>query len=327
MLRLFLVAALFVTGSIGQAGAADTAPFVINAIVSTTGQNAFNGRYTQEALEVFETYANRTGGINGRPIKFAFFDDQSNPEVAVQLLDTIKAQNVAVVLGSDAVAPCGAMAPLVLQEGPVMFCTSPGLDAPPDSFAFASTSSTKAYMASMVRYFRLRGWKRVALLMTTDVYDAGLAVPVATSGGNGNPQQLKALDAYMPPELLLGGLPEDLSPEQLGSSPIRRAIDDFRAAFQAAGMTPTPGTSPYVWDPAAIVLNAYCKLGTGASAKQIRDYIENLHGFVGMNGIYDFRSGDQHGVTVDSLVVLRWDPTTNAFHPATSLGGTTLPER
>jgi len=388
---LALAAALLLAGSGAGASAANDEPFVIDAFVSTTGPNSFNGKYTQEALQVFEGYANRTGGIRGRPIRFAFSDDQSNPQVAVQLLSLVKAKNPAVIIGSDAVAPCGAMAPLV-SGGPVMFCTSPGLDAPRGSYAFAATSSVRALLGGCVRYLRLRGYTKLALITATDAMgemsdryaqdaftlpenkalvmvaherfnpsdinisaqiahiksagpeailawatgpafgnvlhglsDAGVSVPVATSGGNGNPQQVKAYASYLPPELVLSGLPQDLSAEQLGNTPIRHAIDEFRSAFAAAGATPSPGTSPYVWDPAAIVLSAFRALGTGATAAQMHDYIENLHGFVGMNGTYDFRIGDQHGLTVASLVVTRWDPAAGRFVAVTGLGGNPLP--
>jgi branched-chain amino acid transport system substrate-binding protein len=372
------------------AGAQTPEPFVIDAFVSTSGPNSFNGRYTQEALEVFEAYANRTGGIRGRPIAFHFADDQSSPQVAVQLLALAKARNPAIIVGSDAVATCGAMAPLVAQ-GPVMFCTSPGLDAPRGSYAFASTSSVKSLIEAVVHYFRARGIKRLALITATDamgelsdryvledvalpenrtlamvaherfnpaeitlgaqiarlkaanpdaimawatgpafgnvlhaLHDAGVDVPVATSGGNGNPAQIKQYASFLPTELLITGLPQDLAPEQLGASPIRRAIDEYRNAFAAAGKTPSPGTSPYVWDPAAIVLNALRALGTNATSAQVRDYIAKLHDFVGMNGIYDFRIGDQHGVTSSSLVVTRWDPAAGVFRPVTGLGGNPL---
>ena len=183
LLRLFFVFALLSSGSVGPARAADE-PFIINAIVSTTGPNSFNGQFSKQALEVFAAYANRTGGINGRPIQFDVADDQSNPQIAVQVLNQIKAKNAPVVIGSDAVAPCGAMAPLV-TDGPVMFCTSPGLDPPRGSYAFASTSSLKVTLAAMVSYLRLRGFTKVALITATDAmgqmtqryFDAAFALP------------------------------------------------------------------------------------------------------------------------------------------------------
>jgi len=392
-IRLFLVVALLSSGSFGGASAAD-APFVIDAIVSTTGPNSFNGQYTQQALQVFEAFANRNGGINGRPIQFAFSDDQSNPQIAVQLLSQINTKHPAVIMGSDAVAPCSAMAPLVAASGPVMYCTSPGLDPPTGSYAFASTSSLKISLAAMVKYLRLRGLTKIAILTATDAmgqltdryfdnafalpenktltivthervnptdlsfnaqveriknsgaeavlafatgpafgtvlrefYEAGVTIPVATSGGNGNPAQLKQYGTSIPPEVLFAGLPQDLTPEQLGASPIRQKIDDYRQAFAAAGLTPSPGSSPYSWDPAAIVLSAFRKLGTGATATQVRDYLLNLRGWVGMNGTYDFSIGDQHGCTGTSLVMTRWNPTTGTFVAVSGLGGVPFPKR
>lgn len=383
---LFVVFALLSSGSFGRAGAAGE-PFIINAIVSTTGPNSFNGQFSKQALEVFAAYANGTGGINGRPIQFDVADDQSNPQIAVQLLNQIKAKNAPVVIGSDAVAPCGAMAPLV-TDGPVMFCTSPGLDPPRGSYAFASTSSLKVTLAAMVTYLRLRGFTKIALITATDAmgqmtqryfdaafalpenksiaivsrevvnpsdlsfsaqverikgssaqavlafatgpafgtmlrefYEAGLTIPVATSGGNSNPAQLKQYGSNIPPEVLFAGLPQDLTPDQLGTSPIRQKIEAFQQAFQTAGLKPSPGASPWVWDPASIVLSAYRKLGTGATAAQIHDYIENLRGWVGMNGIDDFSQGDQHGATGASFVMTRWNPTTGTFSAVSGLGG------
>lgn len=391
-IRVLLVLALLSGGSLGHAGAAD-APFVINAIVSTTGPNSFNGQGSAQALQVFEAYANRTGGINGRPIQFNIMDDQSNPQIAVQLLNQIKAQHAAVVVGSDAVAPCAAMAPLV-TDGPVMYCTSPGLDPPRGSYAFASTASLKVTLAAMVSYLRQRGFTKIAMMTASDAmgqmtqryfdtafalpenksitvvsrevvnptdlsfsaqvervknsgaqavlafatgpafgtmlrefYEAGLNIPVATSGGNGNPAQLKQYGTNIPSEVLFASLPEDLSLEQLGTSPIRQRIEAFQQAFETAGLKPSPGASPWVWDPASIVLSAYRKLGTGATATQIHDYIENLKGWVGMNGIYDFSLGDQHGCTGASFVMTRWMPATGTFVAVSGLGGAPLAKR
>ena len=75
------------------------------------------------------------------------------------------------------------------------------------------------------------------------------------------------------------------------------------------------------------MLSAYRKLGTGATAAQIRDYIENLKGWVGMNGIYDFSQGDQHGATGASFVMTRWNPTTGTFTAVSGLGGVPLAKR
>jgi hypothetical protein len=128
----------------------------------------------------------------------------------------------------------------------------------------------------------------------------------------------------MPAELIFAGLPQDLAPEELTGSPIRQKLEEYKRAFADAGMTPSAGASPYAWDCAAIVLSGFRKLGTNATAAQMRDYILSLRGFVGMNGTYDFSSGDQHGLSGTSLVVIRWDPATNGFRGVSKLGGAPL---
>jgi hypothetical protein len=61
-------------------------PYEINAIVSLTGPAAFIGVSIAKTLGLVEAAANRHGGINGRPVKFVLADDQSSPQVTVQLL-------------------------------------------------------------------------------------------------------------------------------------------------------------------------------------------------------------------------------------------------
>jgi hypothetical protein len=54
-------------------------------------------------------------------------------------------------------------------------------------------------------------------------------------------------------------------------------------------------------------VEAYRHLGVKATAAQIKDYINHLHGFAGINGIYDFRDGTQHGIGENAVVMVRWD--------------------
>jgi branched-chain amino acid transport system substrate-binding protein len=71
-------------------------------------------------------------------------------------------------------------------------------------------------------------------------------------------------------------------------------------------------------------MSAYKQIGADATAAQIRDYIANLHGFGGVNGSYDFRTGDQHGLGPDSVVVVKWSPSAGAVSAASGTGGKPL---
>jgi branched-chain amino acid transport system substrate-binding protein len=161
--RITLVVAAFV-GGLTIAQAADRE---INVILPLTGGGAFLGKAEQQALTQFEKAANAGGGVHGQPIKFVFHDDQSSPQVAVQLANQVKAGNPPVILGSALVALCNAMAPL-MKEGPVLYCFSPGIHPVSGSFVHSSSISTKELAAALLRYFGRKGWKKIALITSTD---------------------------------------------------------------------------------------------------------------------------------------------------------------
>src|SRR5665213_681902 len=98
--------------------AAQPQPFTISAVLSLTGGAASIGTDEAAALRVYETVVNRQGGINGTPVHFAVLDDQSSPQVAVQLATTILATHPSVMLGSSLAGPTQAMIPL-FKNGPV----------------------------------------------------------------------------------------------------------------------------------------------------------------------------------------------------------------
>jgi branched-chain amino acid transport system substrate-binding protein len=139
----------------------------IDVILPLTGGGSFLGKAEQQSLQLAEKLANRTGGIHGRPLRFLFHDDQSSPQTAVQLAAEVLAAHPPVLIGSSLVAMCNAMAPL-MRDGPVEYCLSPGIHPPPGSYAFTSSVSTFDLANALIRYFRLKGWTRIALMTSTD---------------------------------------------------------------------------------------------------------------------------------------------------------------
>lgn len=147
------------------------------------------------------------------------------------------------------------------------------------------------------------------------IYDSGLDVPVYVSNGDMIPQQLDGYKGFMPKEVLFSAV---LAFDRAGlaSGPVRDAIDVFLNAFKADGQTPNfPNTLS--WDPAMIILDAYRHSGNNATAAEFRAYINGLHGYAGINGIYDFRDGTQHGVGENGVVIVRYNPANDTF-PAVS---------
>jgi branched-chain amino acid transport system substrate-binding protein len=157
--------AVLLAGTAANVTAAD--PYEIDAILPVTGSGAFLGKEEQDALGTVEARVNQDGGVNGRPIHFAVADDQSSPRTAVQLAAALVAKHVPIIFGSSLSALCSAMVPLV-KDGPVLYCFSPGIRPEPGSYVFSSSFSTSDLIRVSIRYLRLRGLKRVAIVTSTD---------------------------------------------------------------------------------------------------------------------------------------------------------------
>jgi branched-chain amino acid transport system substrate-binding protein len=161
-LSVFGILALALQGTTKPAYAYD-----INVILPLTGGASFLGKSEQKALQLAEPIINKAGGIKGQPVHFEYYDDQSNPQTGVQLSNRVIGARPAIVLGSSLVAVCNAMAPL-MQNGPTMYCFSPGIHPPAGSYVFTSSVSTLDLADAMIRYFRLKGWTRLAFMTSAD---------------------------------------------------------------------------------------------------------------------------------------------------------------
>ncbi|HTP84447.1 MAG TPA: ABC transporter substrate-binding protein [Alphaproteobacteria bacterium] len=150
----------------GAAGAAES-PYDLDVVLPLTGTAAFLGQSGQQAIGLAETIINRDGGVNGRPVRFVFHDDQTNPQVAVQLATQIIARHPPLILGSAVTAMCNAMAPL-MRDGPVMYCFTPGIRPAQGGYVFSATTPSDGLLETAIRYFHYRGWRRVGLITSTD---------------------------------------------------------------------------------------------------------------------------------------------------------------
>jgi branched-chain amino acid transport system substrate-binding protein len=194
-----VLASLFVLQ--GSASAAAD-PYEINVITPLTGSGAFIGKNESAALAVLESSVNQAGGVRGRPIKFVVQDDQSSPQLALQLLNGLIAKHVPIVLGSTLAATCSAMLPLV-ENGPVDYCFSAAVHPAKGSYMYSGNVSTSDLIAVLVRYFRERGWKRIALLDTTDTsgQDGDRGVDAALEAPENRGITIVAREHYNPTDL------------------------------------------------------------------------------------------------------------------------------
>jgi len=367
-------------------------PFVINAIVPETGAAAFLGKEEAQALQVIEAMVNRTGGINGQPISFNVVDDQSTPQVAVQLFNTLLAKKPAVVLGPSFVSTCSAIAPLAAAAGPVDYCFSPGIHPDAGTYVFSASPSTTDLLKVAEKFFHERGWTKIAVITSTDAtgqdadrgikaaFEApgsgeqvvdwqhftpgdvsttaqmahiqnsgaqaviawstgtpfatvlrgangiGLNIPMLTTSGNLTYAQMKQYEPFMTKTLYFSGFPWT-SPEQIRDPQVKHASEEFINAFQPLGIKPDIGQS-LAWDTSLLVIDAFKHLGTGATATQIRDYIDSIgagrNRFAGIYGQYNFKAILQRGLDSSQVLMSRWDPQKVAWIAESEPGGALL---
>lgn len=364
-------------------------PLEINAIIAQTGGGAFLAAAQLTVLKAIERNVNKAGGIGGRPIEFVVHDDASNPQIAVQLLSTLIAQKVPVVLGSSLTASCEAMVPLV-KNGPVLFCFSPGIYPAPGSYAFTSGISFHDQGEAIFRYFRQAGVKRVAILATTDASGAGIAhsfdeelsepvnsgitvvdretynpgdltvsaqmarikaakpdlllsatagtptgallhgmfdgglgeLPVLLGAGNESYAQMKAYAGFLPKNIYFPGI-ASLVESQVTDPQTKALIRQYKKDLGSFGVTPDY-LQTTAWDPIMIVIAALKKLGPNATADEIRDYIVNLTGFVGVNGPYNLKARPQRGLDANAIYMVRWDAAKGTWIGVSGPGGAPL---
>jgi branched-chain amino acid transport system substrate-binding protein len=378
---------LVLSATVRGSAATPPTPLVLDVVLSMTGPGAALGRDESQALDLYEKRVNATGGINGQPVHFEIHDDQTTPQVAVQLTNTILQKNPNLILGSSLVASCAAMAAQIATAA-VQLCFSPAFAPKPGSYSFGSSVSVEHMMPPQMTFLRSKNYTRIAVLSTSDasgqaserglddalmlpenhdlkvvarehfavsdlsvaaqvsrigtsgaqivfvntsgtalgtalhgLSDAGSTLPVVAGTGAMNINQLTQYAAFVPAMLLFPTY-EYLSPAKAGA--LKQSQDELYSAFRAAGVRPTP-LHTLAWDPAVIAVTALRRLGANATAAQIHDYIENTHDLAGVNGVYDFRTGDQHGLSGSTVLMARWDPKALYWEPASLPGGLPLP--
>jgi hypothetical protein len=105
---------------------------------------------------------------------------------------------------------------------------------------------------------------------------------------------------------------------------VRLAKATFLDAMHQINIAQPDQTNLVAWDALLVTVDALRHIGPGATAVRMRDYILQLHDFPGINGMYDFRRGDQRGVDPLSSPIVRWDKAAGEFVTISRPGGLPL---
>ena len=134
------------------------------------------------------------------------------------------------------------------------------------------------------------------------VHDSGVDVPTVTSAANLNAIFFKNFGPIVPKDLYFNAVPY-YGAAVVTNPATKAALATMTSALAAAGAKPDQ-IEISAWDPSTIVIEALRKLGTDASAAQLRAYLLTLKGWSGVNGPYDFTRFPQRGLGENSVVVV-----------------------
>ena len=153
--------------------------------------------------------------------------------------------------------------------------------------------------------------------------DAGLSnVPFMTNLGNVLREALDQYSSFLPNEFY-STAPRFYARETAVKGPVRDAEVAFYKAFNAKNIDPDVG-SGFPWDPTLVVIDGLRKLGTNTDAKSLLAYIESAHGQAGINGVMDYRGGDQRGEHLTSLIIVKWNAAKKRVFAVSHPGGAPL---
>ena len=153
--------------------------------------------------------------------------------------------------------------------------------------------------------------------------EAGVGLPILTSNENLTHAQMTQYAGVLPPELLFPAGPS-YAPDDIKDKATRDAVGDYLAEFSQQGVRADAGDS-LAWDPAMLLMSALRKLGTTASAAQLRGYFAEQRSWIGINGSYNFRGIPQRGLGPSGVVMVRWDKAQDTWAGVSHPGGTPLP--
>lgn len=156
-------------------------PLTIGTILSTTGPAAFLGEDMKAGMEIAVDEINAAGGINGQPVKWVFYDAESQTSKALNATRRLISQDdVDIIVGGGNMSGIAlAMVPLATQSK-VPFISTEGahsIVAPvaEREWIFKSTVDDRQVFERLKDYFDKKGITRIALLHDTSGFGQAAA--------------------------------------------------------------------------------------------------------------------------------------------------------
>ena len=139
-------------------------------------------------------------------------------------------------------------------------------------------------------------------IVAKNIRQAGWDVPIFQSHGFGNIKYVEAAGVAAEGIIFPAGrllVADTLSANHPQKSVLVQYRDEYEAKFQEPAST----FGGHGYDAIMILVNAMKAAGSNDSDK-VRDAIENMKGFVGTGGVFNFSATDHNGLDIDSFAML-----------------------
>jgi branched-chain amino acid transport system substrate-binding protein len=146
--------------------------FVVGCVGSLTGPAASFDKSVVEGVEAAIKYWNDKGGYKGRKVELRVLDDESQPASAVTVYRRLTDDpDVRVIVGASPSPSLVAIKAVAdeLKTPTMGTATLQALADPPAKYFFRALPSADAYMTSLMKWVKARGYKSIAALNPSDV--------------------------------------------------------------------------------------------------------------------------------------------------------------
>lgn len=147
-------------------------------------------------------------------------------------------------------------------------------------------------------------------ILAKNMRQAGWQVPLFQSHGFGNIKYVEAGGAAAEGIIFPAG--RLLAPELLAdSNPQKALLIKYRDAYESKYNEPASTFGGHAWDAFKILCKAISLVGP--DREKVRDAIENLTGFAGTGGVFNFSPEDHNGLAIDAFAM--WTVKDGKFVP------------
>ena len=289
-----LVGCLFLTAHMPGALAAQadgaSAPIKIGIAVSDTGKFAIEGHSTKHGYEMWADEVNARGGIDvagvKRKVHMIYYDDQSEPETAIKLIQRLVSQDKADFLfGPYSSGLTIATSAIAAKYHKIMFAGAAAANSVfnhKNKYVFSPLSLTSSYTTSGLEALKAKGVKTIAVMHSddapmTDIKNATVeqakamgmkvlsvqTVPADATDVTGAMRQMQAThpDAFVEAGTTLMGILATRTMRNIGWAPgyvLMIQAPTETAFVKELGATTTEGImAPTQWVPTANLKDEY----------------------------------------------------------------------